>query len=374
MITDSKPAGLYIHVPFCRSKCGYCDFYSIPSLDLAAAWLKALEKEALLYSDRFARFDSLYIGGGTPTVLEARQLAELMACLYRHFYFFEQTEITIEANPNDLTLDKLQLLKGLGVNRISLGAQSFDDNDLTFLGRRHRAGQTAKALELIQSCGFHNVGLDLIYGLPGQTETRWLKIMEEAVAFAPDHCSCYQLTLEKGTPLGKLEEKGVIKPIDEEKAGRFFLMTSQFLEDHGYIHYEISNFARAEKAFSRHNQKYWAHIPYLGLGPAAHSFQDNHRWWNGRSVEQYCRLLEEGNTPVAGRETLSEEQMQLEKIALLLRTKTGIAIEDLKCYSKGETVLTELVDNGYVNLVNGRVVPTREGFLIADRLPLLFFD
>ncbi len=372
MITENKPAGLYIHVPFCRTKCRYCDFYSIPSLDLAADWLKALEKEALFYLDRFVRFDSLYLGGGTPTVLDNPQLSKLMTCLYRHFNFSEQTEITIEANPNDLTLEKLVLLKGLGVNRISLGAQSFDDNELTFLGRGHRALQTARALDLIRNSGFQNVGLDLIYGLAGQTEAGWLKTLEEAVTYTPDHCSCYQLTLGKTTPLGKLEAQGGIRPLTEEKARRFFLLTSQFLEDHGYIHYEISNFADTEKVFSRHNQKYWTHIPYLGLGPSAHSFQDNCRWWNGRSVEQYCRLLEEGKPPVAGRETLSEEQMQLERLALLLRTKRGIAIEDLKCYSKSETVLEALVGNGYVNLISGRVVPTREGFLIADRLPLLF--
>ncbi|MDO9463001.1 MAG: radical SAM family heme chaperone HemW, partial [Deltaproteobacteria bacterium] len=329
----------------------------------------------LIYKDRFAAFDSLYLGGGTPTLLAGRELTTLMDSLFRHFTFSPDTEITIEANPDDITLEKLALLRDLGTNRISLGAQSFDDRELQYLGRRHTARQTDKALEWIRASGFTNAGVDLMYGFAGQTEADWMQTMKHALDFEPEHLSCYQMTPAEGTPFGKMLAEGRIKPLEEEKERDFFLLTSRFLEEHGYIHYEISNFARSEDFFSRHNRKYWRHAPYLGLGPSAHSFQDGVRWWNYRSIRKYCQALAEGKPPVDGTETLSAEQLRLEALYLGFRTRDGVSMEILHNSSpQADQILSRLQKSGLVRVLKNRVLPTREGFAVADRLPLLFSE
>ncbi|MFI5332047.1 MAG: coproporphyrinogen-III oxidase family protein, partial [Desulfobaccales bacterium] len=194
-------SGLYIHIPFCKTKCPYCDFCSITSPDLIPAYLEALEKEAQLYQGSFAAFDSLYLGGGTPSLLDAEQLTALVKNLRRHFAFAPDTEFTLEANPDDITTEKLRLFRDLGINRLSLGAQSFDENELVFLQRRHTARQTRQAIELIRTAGFRNLGLDLMYGLPGQSPDTWLQTLETALSFTPEHLSCYQLTVAGGNQL-----------------------------------------------------------------------------------------------------------------------------------------------------------------------------
>jgi len=371
---DRQPAGLYIHTPFCRTKCRYCDFYSLPAPACPAEdWLEALEKEVLLYKDQFPYIDTIYLGGGTPTILKTAEIQRLMAFFYQHFLILEQPECTIEANPDDIGRELLAELNHAGFNRISLGVQSLNDNDLQFLGRRHRAREAVRAMEAIRDSGFENISIDLIYGLPEQTEASWLKTLESVMVFRPNHLSCYQLTLAAGTPLGKMKDSGEITPQSEEGERRFFTITSEFLEDEGYIHYEISSFAVKEASICRHNQKYWSRLPYLGLGPSAHSFRNKQRWWNARSIKRYCQQLSEGQAPTAGKEVLTDEQVMLERLSLALRTKKGIAIEDLKCYSKKTgRILPEVINRGYVKVVGSRIIPTREGFLVADRLPLIF--
>jgi oxygen-independent coproporphyrinogen III oxidase len=361
--------GLYIHIPFCRSKCPYCDFYSHTDLSLVSSWLRALEKEMGFYKDQFPRLDTLYLGGGSPSVLDEEQLASLFELLFARFHFEPDSEITIEANPNDLNPTKLKQLKGLRINRISLGVQSFDDQELSFLGRRHSAEEAATALMWIREIGFTNLGIDLIYGLPAQSVTQWLKSLEKALAFQPEHLSCYQLTIAKGTLLWVRKEKGKIQPISEAEEEGFFQATSNFLQEHGYIHYEVSNFARKEKYFSRHNQKYWQRLPYLGLGPSAHSFQGNRRWWNVRSINRYCRILEEERVPLEDQEELAPEQVQLETISLGLRTKAGLDLQNINDIDPEK--VRGLVDSGLVTLNENRLVPTQKGFLLADQLPLL---
>jgi putative oxygen-independent coproporphyrinogen III oxidase len=371
--------GLYVHIPFCLGKCPYCDFYSINNLSLIPVWLAALEKEARFYRDSLAPFDTLYLGGGTPSLLEDRQFASLMQTLKRHFSFAADTEVTLEANPDDLTPEKIKLYKDLGVNRLSVGVQSFHDRELAFLERRHHARQTVQALEAARAAGFDNLSLDLINGLPGQTLEDWTKTLERALSFHPEHLSCYQLTYEAETPLSRRQARGEVAPATEEEERAFFLFTSQFLEERGYRHYEISNFARqdgpgGEPCYSRHNRKYWRHVPYLGLGPGAHSFQDGVRWWNVVSVNQYCQDLEHGRSPVADREVLSKEQLRLEALYLGLRTRDGVSLE-LLCQTPGwERILGELVESGLITVDRDRVVPTLEGFLLADGLPLCFMD
>jgi putative oxygen-independent coproporphyrinogen III oxidase len=366
--------GLYIHVPFCQSKCAYCDFYSITSSDLISAYLKALDQEARLYCDQFPAFDSLYLGGGTPSLLGEADLAELVKILRRRFAFAPDTEFTLEANPDDMTAGKLRLFKELGINRLSLGVQSIDDDELRLLGRRHTAAQTIAALELIRTAGFNNLGLDLIYGLPEQTIPAWLKTLETALSFAPEHLSCYQLALARDTPLGRRAAAGQVKLPDEETQREFFLLTSQFLTHRGYLHYEVANFAQGEDYLCRHNRKYWTHVPYLGLGPAAHAFDGRRRWWNLASVEQYCSHLDPGRAPVAGQETLTPEQIRLESLYLGFRTREGVSLTTIRECPQGDAILAGLTQAGLVQVEQERVVATADGLVVADRLPLWFAD
>ena len=365
-------AGLYIHIPFCRTKCPYCDFYSIPSVSLVPKWLEAVQKEIFIYKGLFPIFDSLYLGGGTPTVLTQYQWSGLIEILFTHFAFSPLTEVTVEANPDDVTEGLMGHLLGLGVNRISLGVQSFDDQELHDLGRRHTSYSAMEAIRCIRHLGFSNLGLDLMYGLPGQTQAQWLKTLKKAIDFSPEHLSCYQLTIEEETPFGKMLNKGDIHLPDEEAQRALFILTSSFLEQEGYLQYEISNFAKGREFICHHNMKYWQHVPYLGLGPSAHSFQGNWRWWNLKSVTGYCEVLVGGRKPVAGEEILTREQHDLESLMLGLRTMEGIELDRLGHRSQSDKVLRDLEGAGLVRVEEGRVMPTRDGFLVADSLPLLF--
>lgn len=360
--------GLYVHVPFCGSKCLYCDFYSETGLSIIPAWLKALGQEMLLYRGLFPAFDTLYVGGGTPTVLDEGQLRRLFEMAYRSFAFTDDPEITVEANPNDITAGKLALLRECGVNRLSLGVQSFTERDLVFLKRRHTVGEAIRALELIRANGFTNLSVDLIYGIPGQTVEEWIETLEHAVAFSPEHLSCYQLTAAAGTALREMERHGLIGMPDEAEGESLFMATAQHLEKAGYLHYEISNYALGEGNVSRHNSKYWQHVPYLGLGPSAHSFRDGRRWWNCRSVADYCRVLEQGSSPVSGEEMLTPEQRELEALYLGLRTIGGVDSELLVSSSRRRVLLAELLRANYVTIDGRHVVPTAKGFLVADRM------
>ena len=362
--------GLYVHVPFCKSKCPYCDFYSVTSLSLIPAWLSGIKKEVLIYKDRFAYFDSLYLGGGTPTVINEPDLMHLVDYLFTHFSLSFDSEISIEANPDDITQEKLKLLRNMGINRISLGAQSFNDHDLHYLCRRHPVLQTRRALDMIRSAGFTNMGMDLMYGLKGQDETDWVTTLKHALDYRPEHLSCYQLTIKKGAEFKQQK----IKPLNEEKERLLFMVTSELLEQAGYLHYEVSNYAREEKYICRHNYKYWNHTPCLGLGPAAHSFFSNKRWWNVKSIKKYCELLQKNIPPLAGTESLTEQQLRLEYLFLGLRTNAGIDIRFLNNQAGLKNILQELKDSKLVRIKGGRVIPTREGFLFADSIPLLLSE
>jgi len=367
---DSQSPGLYIHVPFCAGKCPYCDFYSTDDSALIPAWIKALEKEIHFYKETLNNFDTLYLGGGTPSFLSNNDLEKLINSIRKNFSFAPNPEITIETNPGDLTPDKLKQFKALGFNRISLGVQSFDDDVLRFLNRRHTAKQAEKAVADIRNSGFENLSIDLMYSVPGQGKNRWIKTLEKALFFSPEHFSCYQLTVKKGTLFFELKEKGQLEfNLGEEES---FLLTSDILEENGYIHYEVSNFAKSANLFSSHNRKYWQHIPYLGLGPSAHSFMDDTRWWNVSSVKEYIDALNKGSRPIEEKEEIDEKQKGLEQLFLSFRTKQGIAIEALKKYKKVEIVLNRLIESGLIEIKGNRAVPTKKGFLVADKIPLMF--
>jgi len=377
MTLDSRTAGLYIHIPFCRRKCNYCAFYSETSLHQIPHFLKAIFGEMELYRQVFSRFDTLYIGGGTPSVLTITDFEGILSQINKTFSLSPDAEITVEVNPADVDPEYLKSLRQLGVNRLNIGVQSFDEKVLSFLERRHTPSQAILAIEFAQRVGFNNIGLDLIYGIPGQDRQSYLDNLSLTVSFDVAHLSCYQLTLETHTPLGKRHQRGEFTLPDEETEYNLFIETSETLEDAGYIHYEVSNFAKDISVASKHNQKYWNHTPYLGLGPAAHSFMNNRRWWNHRSVDQYVRDIEMGNPPVEGAEILTNEQLQLEALYLGLRTKKGVHLRHFstqyqcELLSENSPILATLGEAGLVEIRDGYLCPTRCGLAVADSLCLL---
>jgi oxygen-independent coproporphyrinogen-3 oxidase len=374
---NAKTPGLYIHIPFCLSKCPYCDFYSVSSISMLPAFLEILFREMELYRGRIGSCDTVYIGGGTPSILNPRQLEAILKRVRENFPLLPNPEITLETNPADLDQSSLASIRALGINRLAIGVQSFDQAILAFLGRRHSANQAIHAIEAARSAGFANIGLDLIYGIPGQGMAVWLDTLRCALSFAPAHLSCYQLTVEPETPLGISYRQGTFSLPDENLQHEFFIKTAEMLEDAGYVHYEVSNFAKGMPLASRHNQKYWDHTPYLGLGPSAHSFSANRRWWNYRSVDRYIAALRSGNLPVEASEDLTREQLQLEALYLGLRTKKGIHLKDYAtryCLDllarKGDRLAT-LQDEGLIAIEAGYLYPTRAGLALADSLALI---
>ncbi len=365
---------MYIHIPFCKSKCPYCDFYSIASTTLVSRFIESLKREMLLYKESFSTFDTLYLGGGTPSLLDKGVITGIIDSVKTHFQITKGAEITIETNPGDMTHEKIEDIKNAGINRVNLGVQSFNDNELTFLGRRHCAADSEKAFLDLRAEGFNNIGIDLIYGLKDQSVDAWLINLERAVDLSPEHISCYQLTIEGKTVFNGMKKKGELDNLSEEAASRFFLETSAFLEQSGYLHYEVSNFAKGSEYCSRHNMKYWRRIPYLGLGPSAHSFDGKKRWWNYRSVKNYCTNLKGGVSPVEDSEDLTIEQETLEKISLGLRTMEGIKMDILKDIPGAMEAALKLESNGYVKIRGNCITPTKKGILIADRMPLIILD
>jgi oxygen-independent coproporphyrinogen III oxidase len=372
-----SPPGIYIHIPFCVQKCGYCGFSSTTDRALIPDFLMALSSEAFSYRELWNRFDTLYIGGGTPSVLTTDDLGRMIDNIRTAFTIASGAEITVEVNPGDIHAAYLRRMRVAGVNRLNIGCQSFDDKTLVFLGRRHTARQAGESIRLAREAGFDNIGIDLIYGIPGQSITRWRETLGEALSFAPDHLSCYQLTIEEGTPLAELCRKGEVTLPDDAIQADFFLMTSRMLEESGYDHYEVSNFAHLSDTQSHHNKKYWNHTPYLGLGPSAHSFDGSRRWWNTRSVDAYIRNLAAGRSPVSASELLTVEQMRLETLFLGFRTGRGVHLADYKSRFGQDLILEKakilkrLGEEGLVEIHDGFLRPTRSGMAVADSLALI---
>jgi len=369
--------GLYLHIPFCVSKCSYCDFFSIIERDGIPVFLAALFKEMILRRKVFESFDTLYIGGGTPSVLTSDQLNRIVAQLHQNFEILDEAEITLEANPADIHVSALEEMRSLGINRLNIGVQSFDDRILNFLGRRHNGNQAVQAIFAARQAGFDNFGIDLIYGIPGQSRHTWKKTLQQAVSLNIPHLSCYQLTVEQETPLGRAYRQGLFEIPDNDELFEWFMDTSEFLEESGYCHYEVSNFASRESLMSRHNSKYWQHVPYLGLGPAAHSFDGEKRWWNVRSLEDYVHQLNADKLPMENCETLNGEELQLESLFLGFRTKAGVHLADFAekygfdLLSLKKTQIEPLLAEGHLIITDGRLQPTRRGMALADSLALL---
>ncbi len=373
----NKPAGLYIHVPFCKSKCPYCHFYSTTETGRASRFIDALDREMREYRHRFTAFDTIYIGGGTPSLLTIADLDRILTAARRHFTIAGNAETTVEVNPADADGAWFSDLHGLGINRIHLGGQSFSAPALQFLGRRHTPQNIYEAATLIRGGRFDNYGLDLIWGLPGQNLDDWRRDLAAALSLEPAHLSVYQLSVEPGTPLWRRLRRSEFSLPGEEPSLEFFLATDDLLDRAGFLHYEVSNYARRPEFASRHNAKYWRHAPYLGLGPSAHSFQDGRRWWNYRNINAYLAALAEDRLPVAGSETLGQKELRLETLFLGLRTADGIDMssfrrrfgEDLRETRKD--ILSGLISEALLIIEDDRLKPTVRGMATADRLAVL---
>jgi len=322
-----EPAGIYIHIPFCMSKCSYCDFFSITDLSFKKEFISALNREIILSPGKHLKFDSLYIGGGTPSILPAEAISRIIDNTAAAFNLDSSAEITMEANPATLNRENLKEFKMAGINRLTLGIQSFHCKNLKFLGRLHSGKEAVYAVELARKCGFENINIDLIYGIPGQTKKMWLKDLQQGVNLSPTHFSCYMLTFEPGTKMEERLQKKIFRPMPESEICNLMNATTSFLISKGYLRYEISNYALGNNCSdyrSRHNRKYWSSVPYIGLGPSAHSFIEPARYENISSVKEYIKSLKKGELPVIGKELLNKNQRMTEEILLGLRKTDGL--------------------------------------------------
>ena len=360
-------AGLYVHVPFCLTRCGYCDFNAYAGLDhLASRYARALVREASLASpDRSnERFVSVFLGGGTPTTLDPADLAGMLRTFRDRFDLAPDAEVTIEANPDTVDRSKLSALLEAGYTRLSMGAQSFDRSVLAALERIHSAEAVRRAFADARAAGYRNVNLDLIYGAEGETLASWERTLRETIALDPEHVSAYALTIEPATPLGRKVAADAVGAPDPDLQADMFGVACELLGGAGYEHYEVSNWARPGFA-CRHNLGYWERRPYLGLGAGAHSYRGGRRWWNIRPPDEYLRTVEAGRLPIGGEELLDPGSAHLEAVFLKLRILEGVP---------ASTVDPETADRflqgGLLIRRNGSLVPTERGLLLLNELVL----
>lgn len=365
-------AGIYIHVPFCKTRCIYCDFFTQTSLTPKSGYVSAICKEMGLRREYIGNepVETIYFGGGTPSLLSIEDFRHIFDTLYNTFEIKEDAEITLEANPDDLNDEYIAALISLPFNRISIGIQSFDDDELKFLKRRHSAHKAKEAVKEAQRAGFDNISIDLMYGLPGQTIGTWEKNIEEAIALDIQHISSYHLIYEEGTKLYRLFKQGDVKAVDEEISVEMFSVMIDRLNEAGFIHYEISNFAK-KGFYSKHNSSYWTGKKYLGLGTAAHSFDGNNRAWNVASIPKYIHAVEKG-MPEVEIEYLDEKARYNDFILTGMRTMWGIDLTELekrfgknmKDYCMKNT--QRYIDQEFVIFSDDVLKLTREGIFISD--------
>ncbi len=324
-------AGIYIHIPFCKHKCNYCDFYSSVKIAEKDNFIKALLTEFDLRKNEIIspEISSIYFGGGTPTILSSNDINLIINTINSHFSFDKDIEITLEANPEDLTTEYISGLKETPVNRISLGIQSFNNDDLVFLNRLHPVKQTKESILNLQKAGFQNISIDLIYGFPGLTKKKWKANLQEFIDLKLPHLSAYHLTYEEKTVLGHQLKTNKIKPLSEEESLLHYNLLCKILAKNGYSHYEISNFA-LPGCESKHNKSYWESIPYLGLGPAAHSYGGESRQWNHPNLYHYIKHLNNNSLPPHDIEVLSEKDKYNDYIITRMRTISGIDLDYIR--------------------------------------------
>ncbi|HVN48524.1 MAG TPA: radical SAM family heme chaperone HemW [Bacteroidota bacterium] len=379
-------ASIYIHIPFCEHKCLYCDFYSIApsesqieSDSLTEFFLQALSMEIELRSQEYsqlASFETIFFGGGTPSLLSPEQLASILNQLSSKFSIANDAEITLETNPGTVNREKLNAFRSIGINRLSIGVQSFFDDDLRFLTRIHSSEEAKQCVRDAQAEGFENINLDLIFSLPHQTPERWLSNLEQAAALSPQHLSCYSLIVEPNTPLFRMVETKQVSLLNTEQDAELYEHTMNFFAAHGFEQYEVSNFAMPG-FFCKHNMNYWNHTNYLSFGPSAHSFWNNTRWWNISHLQTYIDKLNDHIFPVAGSEQLTREQLMNEAIFLGLRS-TGINAIKFKnnfgidFFVEYASVIHSLQNEHLASVEQNRLRLTSKGYLLCDEICQMF--
>ena len=367
-------AGIYVHIPFCRQACNYCNFHFSTSLKLQNDFLVALLKEIELRRDYTAgeTIDTIYFGGGTPSLLPTAHIGRILEELRLKFTVDASAEITLEANPDDINPGRLAEWVRLGINRLSIGVQSFFEADLRWMNRAHNAAQAMACIPMAQDAGIRNISIDLIYGVPGMTDDNWQTNMAKAVALGVPHLSCYALTVEPGTALDSMIRKKKVTPVNNEDQARQFLLMTDFLQKEGFDHYEISNLSRPGWK-SRHNSSYWSGVSYLGLGPSAHSFNGSSRQWNIANNALYIQALNNGG-PSVEMELLNDQQRFNEYLMTSVRTSEGTDLGRalLMAGPVHAPVLLkyrdEFVGKGWISASEQRMVLTREGKLFADHI------
>ncbi len=373
-------AGIYLHVPFCRKTCHYCDFHFSTSLKNKDVVLNAMIKEIEKrkdYLDNNSTIETIYFGGGTPSLLEYKELQDLLDAIYKHYKIAEGVEITLEANPDDLSTSKVIQLRDNGINRLSIGVQSFFDEDLKLLNRIHSGSEAKLAIQKSQDTGIENITIDYIYAIPGLSDTRWQENLSIGLELKVPHISAYCLTVEENTPLEAFIKKGAIQPIDEEQSIRQFEILMDILTAKSFEHYEISNFAKPN-FYSKHNSSYWDGTPYIGIGPSAHSFDGNKRQWNIAHNIKYANAIS-NDLPHYEQETLANKDKANEFILTRLRLKNGINTREFETQF-GDTFFTQLmgsasnwINDKYLLIENNHLKLTKKGKLVADRISAELF-
>jgi oxygen-independent coproporphyrinogen-3 oxidase len=366
-------AGIYIHIPFCKQACFYCDFHFSTDFRHQDEMVHAMIKEISMQKDFLHEpVQTLYLGGGTPSTLTETHMAHLLDAIHRTFVLDPSVEVTLEGNPDDLTPAKLRHLKALGFNRLSIGIQSFDDIMLRYLNRAHDAHAGHQCLQAAMDIGFTNFSLDLIYAIPGLGIDQWEETLAQAIRYRPTHLSSYMLTIEEKTVFGNWKKKGTLTMVDEEMAAKQFELLQSAMESAGYQHYEISNFCKPG-FHSRHNSSYWMQTPYLGIGPSAHSYDGNIRYFNVRNNAGYVRSIGEGSIPSES-EVLTSQNKINEYILTRLRTIWGCDLNHLKrdlgdnLIDRRGAYIEDQINAGFLLLEDGVLRLTRRGKLLADKI------
>lgn len=387
--------GLYVHVPFCRRVCPYCDFFVLPIGRRRAAarspvegdrslgrpgeavgdFLDALVREIELRAKSPAggqqRLATIHLGGGTPSTLTAEELDRLLTTVRACFDLDDDAEIAIEANPEDVSAEYAARLVRVGVNRVTLGIQSLDDDALRLLGRKHRREHALASLAAARDGGVANLGVDLIFAVPAQSLVSWHETLDRVLEARPEHLSCYELTIEEGTELDRARRRGKLTPCEPDLTHQIFTETHERLTRAGYEHYEVSNYAREGRFRSRHNLAYWRHRPYLGVGPSAHSFDGSTRSWNHRDLAAWQADVEAGCVPVSGSEVLSPIELRREEVLLGLRCVDGFPVVPggrAQAPPLPQGALTDALAQGYLVRDGDRIRPTFAGMTLADAL------
>ncbi len=370
-----KQTALYIHIPFCKHKCIYCDFYSIITTDNINPFLSALKKEVEFYSNQYSNdriITSIFLGGGTPSLMDADYLNEILNQINKYFTVAVDIETTIETNPGTISFEKLKEFKNIGFNRISIGVQSFNEDELKFLTRIHLKDAAIKTVEDANNAGFENINIDLIFNLPKQTKEIWINNLKQAVSLPITHLSAYSLILERGTILNKMVLDGKVTMQNSDYDADLYSSTIDFLTEQGFKQYEVSNFC-IDGFECRHNNSYWNYLDYLSFGTAAHSFVNEKRWWNFSSLKKYISEINNCGSALRNYEVLTKEQKLNEYVMLALRSsglKKNKFTEkfDSAWLNEKKDYFSKLIENDFAENNSESIKLTKHGYAICDEI------